>query len=345
MKNMTWELYPISAFTNFQDIWQYLNEKKGNSPLLDPKFIIPLIENFSNGTEKLAILGEPNSPEIMAIIKPTKKGIWETFQSSNAPLGLWLSKDKILDIPSATSLVKQLPGFALSIGLTQQDPLFITRPKTGASVASLDYIETAYIDFPYSSGKCSFDEYWQSRGKNLRHNMKRQRNFLKKNTVEARLEKITDGDQMMQAVKDYARMESAGWKGKIDSAVTEGDKQSEFYWEMLTGFSSAGESLILRYYYNENLVATDLCLIRDKILYILKTTYDETIKGTSPAHLMRFEYYQEAIASGSLSRVEFYGPLKDWHQKWTDHTRVIFHANIYRNKYISWAHKIAKSIG
>jgi len=344
MINMAWKLYPISAFSEFRDTWQTLNEEKGNSPLLDPNFIIPLIANFSNGSEILAILGDPNFPKVMTIIKPAKKGIWETFQSSNAPLGLWLSKDITLDISSVTSLVNQLPGFALSIGLTQQDPLFIIRPEASASVTSLDYIKTAHIDFPPS-----FEEYWQTRGKNLRHNMKRQRNFLKKNATETRLEKLTNGDQMIQAVKDYAKIESSGWKGQIDSAVTEGDKQSKFYWEMLTGFSSSSEALVLRYYYNENLVATDLCLIRNKILYILKTTYDETIKGTSPAHIMRFEYYQEAIASGTLNRVEFYGPLKDWHQKWTDHSRVIFHTNIYRNKYIArghkWAHKIAKSIG
>jgi len=336
---MAWQTHPINRFQEFQSIWQSLNEAKGNSPLLDPNFIIPLINNFSTGSEKLALFGNPQSPEIMAIITPAKKGVWESFQSSNAPLGLWLSKDMTLDNSCVTALVKQLPGLVFSIGITQQDPLFLTRPEKSNSVHSLDYIETAYINFPDN-----FDTYWATRSKNLRHNMKRQRNFLRKNAIETRLEIYSSCEQMRQAVADYAKIESSGWKGQINSSVTEGGTQSKFYQEMLTAFCTAGESLVLRYYYNEALVATDLCLIRDKTLYILKTTYNETIKGTSPAHIMRFEFYEKAIASGLLERVEFYGPLKDWHKKWTDNSRIIFHTNIYRNAYMAWAHRMVKAI-
>lgn len=337
---MEWKLYPVSEFSKFQDQWQDLNVAIGNSPLLDPKFIIPLINNFSNGSEKIALFGDAENPGIMTVVTPVKKSMWATFQPSNAPLGLWLSRDKNLDISSVRSLIKQLPGVIISMSITQQDPLFMTRPDTGKSVSSLDYIETAHIDFPEK-----FDNYWAIRSKNLRHNMKRQRNFLTKNNIETRLELFSYGEQMKLAVMDYGNIESSGWKGQIDSAVSHGDSQSQFYTEMLASFSVTGESLVLRYYYNEKLVATDLCLLRNKILYILKTTYDETIKGTSPAHIMRFEYYQTALASGSLKRVEFYGPLKDWHKKWTHETRTIFHTNIYRNSYIAWAHKIKKLIG
>lgn len=337
---MMWKLYPASEFPNFQDQWQSLNKDRGNSPLLDVKFILPLMDKFSSGSEKIVLLGDPEKPEIMAVIAPTAKGVWASFQPSNAPLGLWLSRKKALDIPAVKSLIKQLPGMAIALGITQQDPLFMTRPDTEKSVASLDYITTAHIDFPEK-----FDDYWALRSKNLRHNMKRQRNFLTKNHIETRLEIYSRGEQMKQAMMDYGKIESSGWKGQIESAVTQGDRQSQFYEQMLSAFSNSGESLVLRYYYNENLVATDLCLLRDKILYILKTTYDETIKGTSPAHIMRFEYYQTALASKLLKRVEFYGPLKDWHKKWTNEARVIFHSNIYRNNFIALAHKITKLIG
>lgn len=336
---MKWTLHPIGDLSKFQDQWQSLNKNIGNSPLLDPMFVMPLINGFSDGSEKLAIFGDTETPEIMAIINPAKAGIWTSFQSSNAPLGLWLSRSRKLDISSVKSLIKTLPGMAIALGITQQDPLFMARPVSEKSVTSMDYIETAHIDFPDN-----FEDYWATRSKNLRHNMKRQRNFLTKNVIETRLETYLDGGQMKKAVLDYGKIESAGWKGQIDSAVSEGDTQSQFYIEMLSNFSHTGESVVLRYYYNEELIATDLCLLRDKILYILKTTYDETIKGTSPAHIMRFEYYQSAIASGLLKRVEFYGPLKDWHKKWTNEARIIFHTNIYRNPCIAWAHKLAKLI-
>lgn len=337
---MNWTLHPISDFPEFQATWQKLNKQKGNSPLLDLKFILALIDNFSSGSEKLAIFGDPHNPDIMTIISLTKKGVWQTFQPSNAPIGVWLSRNMTLDVPSAQALIRQLPDTSISLGITQQDPLFLSRPESGQTVSSLDYIETAHIEFPGS-----FEDYWAERGKNLRHNMKRQRNYLTKNAIETRLEICDQHGQMDLAVQDYARIESSGWKGQIDSAVTGEDSQSLFYKQILTAFSGANEALVLRYYYNETLIATDLCLLRDKILYILKTTYDETIKGTSPAHIMRLEYYQQAVASGSLKRVEFYGPLKEWHKKWTTNVRTIFHANIYRNFCIAWLHKIAKLMG
>lgn len=337
---MNWTLYPISDFSDFHATWQKLNKEKGNSPLLDVYFVNALIENFSSDLDKLAIFGDPEDPEIMTVITPAKKGVWQTFQPSNAPLGMWLSRNMALDVSSAQALIRQLPGSSISLGITQQDPLFLSRPEAGQTVSSLDYIETAHIEFPDS-----FEDYWAERGKNLRHNMKRQRNYLTKNAIETRLELYQQQEQIEQAVQDYARIESSGWKGKIDSAVTGEDSQSLFYKQMLTAFSGSKEALVLRYYYNETLIATDLCLLRDKILYILKTTYDESIKGTSPAHIMRLEYYQKAVASGSLKRVEFYGPLKEWHKKWTSNVRTIFHANIYRNFCIAWLHKIAKLMG
>ncbi len=338
MNIMEWNLYPVSAFPAHESKWQTLNENTGNSPLLDPKFVTPLINNFSSGAEKLAIFGDMESPEIMTVVNPVKKATWETFQSSNAPLGLWVSRKKELDISAVKSLIKRLPGMAMILGLTQQDPLFMVRPHRENSVNSIDYIETAHIDFPEK-----FEDYWAARSKNLRHNMKRQRNFLTKHDIQTQLDICTRKEQVKQAILDYGRIESSGWKGQIASAVTGDDAQSQFYMDMHEAFCVTGESIILRYFYNDTLAATDLCLLRDKTLYILKTTYDETIKGTSPAHIMRFEYYQAAIAAGQLKRVEFYGPLKDWHKKWTNEARMIFHTNIYRNTCISWLHGIKKN--
>tara|TARA_R110002072_G_scaffold192009_1_gene348685 strand:- start:672 stop:1685 length:1014 start_codon:yes stop_codon:yes gene_type:complete len=334
---MEWTLYPIKDFPQFHETWDDLNQALSNSPLLDTAFVAPLLDYFTDGTELIAVYGAKEQPETIAIIHSLKNNIWETLQPSNAPLGMWLSRDKTLPANQLRSLIKKLPGKALSFSITQQDPLFITRPENTSCIESLDYIETAHIDFPDS-----FQEYWTSRSKNLRHNMKRQKNYLRKNDITPRLETWNTSNNMHQGVLDYAKIESSGWKGDIDSAVAEGDAQSEFYNAMLCNFCRTNEALILRYYYNEDLVASDLCLLRNKVLYILKTTYVETVKSTSPAHIMRFDYYQDTVDRGALNRVEFYGPLKEWHKKWTNDIRTMFHTNIYRNQFINWARKISK---
>jgi hypothetical protein len=63
----------------------------------------------------------------------------------------------------------------------------------------------------------------------------------------------------------------------------------------------------------------------------LKTTYDETIKGLSPALLLRQEAYQKLFDEGRIRRIEFYGRLMDWHKRWTDRSRTLYHVNCYRS--------------
>jgi hypothetical protein len=76
-------------------------------------------------------------------------------------------------------------------------------------------------------------------------------------------------------------------------------------------------------------VATDLCVLDNNTLVILKTTYDETIETSSPAMLMRQEVFQSIFAEKSIRRIEFYGKVMDWHTKWSDHFRVMYHVNFY----------------
>ena len=144
---------------------------------------------------------------------------------------------------------------------------------------------------------------------------------------------------MAAAVADYASLETAGWKGEMGSAVHAEDAQGRFYKKMLSAFAERGEAVVYRFFYGDRLVATDLCINRDKTLFILKTTHDETEKGTSPAHLMRYEVVREGFHTGTIKRIEFYGPAKDWHLRWTDDTRRLFHVNVYRSRLLGAWHR------
>ncbi|WP_199186450.1 hypothetical protein, partial [Pseudoxanthomonas sp. KAs_5_3] len=78
----------------------------------------------------------------------------------------------------------------------------MARPENGRS---FDYIETARITL-----QGTFDDYWNARGKNLRNNLKKQRNRLRQDGIATRLEIVRDPALMAGAVADYGKLETSG---------------------------------------------------------------------------------------------------------------------------------------
>lgn len=332
---MSWQILPISRFAEVVPIWQKLHHKFGATPLLDPIFVRHLIDSFANGRE-IVVFHEVD-PKAIGIFSRRGRFHWQTFQPANAPVGVWMFEPDTNIEPILKSLQAALPGTAMLVGLSQIDPDNIPRPVPSKRLTTIDYINTARVEITGS-----YENYWTARSKNLKRNMIRQRNRLARESRAVRLEELSDPKQIAGAVAEYARLESAGWKEEVASAVHLDDPQGKFYTNMLSEFAELNEAVIFRYFYDDQLVACDLCLLRDKILIILKTTHDEGQKGTSPAHLMRHEVIEGAFNSGDIERIEFYGPTQDWHLRWTDDVRVMYHLNYYRSPLVSFLHGVAR---
>ncbi|MCK9606067.1 MAG: GNAT family N-acetyltransferase [Methylomonas sp.] len=323
---MNWHLYPIAEFKQYSESWDRLNKQEANTPLLSSDFVSPLLDYFSNSTDKLAIHGDSRNPTAMAIVRKAKFGVWETLQPSQAPLGLWLQNKAIPTASLLSQLRKALPFPTLLAGITQQDPDLLPRPVKSSGLSTLDYIQTARV-----SVKGSFDDYWSQRGKNLRQNLNRQRNRLAREEVQVTLKIITAAEEIPQAIVDYGRLESAGWKNAGGTAIHIDNDQGKFYRDMLINFCHRQDALIFQYHYDDRLVATDLCIKDGHSLIILKTTYDETITTSSPAMLMRKEAFEYIFNNQLVEKIEFYGKVMDWHTKWSEEIRVLYHINYYSN--------------
>jgi hypothetical protein len=328
---MSWRIFPVSEFLQFEKQWDALNAKSANNPLLDGDFVALLLKNFSAGEEQLAVFGD--LAQAMAIVKRRRPGVWESFQPSQAPIGLWLADRKLPWQKTLPSLQRALPGCVL-LGINQLDPDDYERPGETPRVTILDYIQTARITIDKP-----FKDYWKARGKNLRHNMKRQRGRLADEGIATRLEIISDPEHIDEAVLDYAKLESAGWKAGGGTAIAPGNAQHRFYSEMLKRYSARGEACIYRYFFGDRLVASDLCLHSRSALIVLKTTYAESEKTSSPALLMREEAFARLFAQGRTRRIEFYGKVMDWHTKWSDEIRTLYHINCYRFGWLRRLHK------
>lgn len=319
---MTWLLHPITDFQHFQEKWDKINQHNFNTPLLNSNFVTPLLKYFAKGNEKLAIHGDFAQPDAMTILTKPKFAVWETLQPSQAPLGLWVQDSGVATDMLLTELRKKLPFPTLLVGVTQQDPDILPRPENQRCLSTLNYIQTARV-----STNEPFTDYWGRRGKNLRQNLNRQRNRLEREGIKTTLKIITATKEIEPAIIVYGKLESAGWKNEGDTAIHIDNDQGQFYCQMLKNFSLDGNTIIFQYYYADTLVATDLCIKDKKSLIILKTTYDENISTSSPAMLMRQDAFKYIFEKLSVKQIEFYGKVMDWHTKWSDEIRTMYHIN------------------
>lgn len=326
---MNWELVPATEFTRHAAAWDALNRAGGATPLLSSAFVAPLLESFATGKEFLAIATNAGQVQAMTVLCAPRFGTWQSFQPSQAPLGLWLAHPSGDYESLLSSLSKALPGVVLNVGVTQQDPDLVARPAPSERLATLDYIQTARITI-----HGDFDSYWSARGKNLRHNMKRQRAKLQTDAITPQFESLRAAQDVAAAIADYGKLEAAGWKSSLGTAVTPDNAQGRFYRALLEKFCADGTGVVYRYRFNNKVVAVDLCIEGAGSIIILKTTYDESIQNVSPAFLMRQEAFRELFDAQRLRRIEFYGKLMEWHTRWSDEVRTLYHVNYYRRPLI-----------
>ncbi len=330
-----WTFIPISEFSQIKIQWDNINRCNQNTPLLDSMFIIPLIDLFSTGKELIGICKENDKIKAMGIFK--KENIFQatTFQPNQAPVGLFVSDRSLKYEQSFSSLLNSFPGFILNLGILFQDSDFYKRyPQSPYINSSLAYLTPSILI------EDNFTNFWNQKSKSFRKQFNNRYNKLLKNGIVTECRRITEPKNIKNAIAIFGLMESAGWKGRSKTAVHPDNIQGKFYDKMFTNFALKNEVRIYQYCYNKKIVAMDMCLIRNNILYIMKTTYDEEQKNTSPTQLMRREYLETFFANKDISTVESYGRVKNWHQNVAQRIRPMFINNIYRWAFLQKLHKV-----
>lgn len=319
-----WRFLPADRFDEIATTWDRLNRASADLPFMSALFIRNLVKVFSTGDERIAVFGEPGAERAVAILTRGRRGVWRTWQPSQLPLGALIMERGLAYADLFPKLIAALPGMTLLVEATQQDPMVHQRPAAGGSLRTLDYIRTGWIEVDRD-----FDSYWKSCSKQLQQNMRTQRSRLTREGIVPSFEVLTQAERVVEVVEDFGRLESAGWKGAEGTAVRADNEQGRFYRAMLEDFCRAGRARMYRYRFGNQVVAVDLCIESEKTQVLLKTTYDESIKGLSPSSLMRQEAYRELFDENRIRRIEFYGRVMEWTTRWTPHSREIYHVNFY----------------
>ncbi|GJL54373.1 MAG: hypothetical protein NPIRA02_15050 [Nitrospirales bacterium] len=340
---MKWKfLKERDAFHAHREQWDALNTTIDNHILLDSDFWEPLVRLFGHDELYLGICEDSEYPG-MVLVEHVGAGQWTTFQPSQAPLGPILLGNPSNIEDQMALLVRSLPGFTISVGVTQQDPDY-TGLKRNVSDRRLEFLD--YITIPrISLVENSFEAYWKGRGKDLVGNLARRRKRLDEQGVKVSLAVDRTAQGMDEAVRIYGQFEESGWKGEHGTAVAADNAQGAFYREMLARFCERGEGLVYQLFMDDRPIASNLCVERNGMLIMLKTAYDEHYKKLSPSFMMLEDMLKELFADPNIHVLEFYGRAKEWHKKWTTEERMMYHVNCYRYAMVSQARKLLKTQG
>jgi CelD/BcsL family acetyltransferase involved in cellulose biosynthesis len=326
--SLAWKNFPASSLhldSHLAHTWNTLNACRGDLPILTAEAVVAALQTFGTGTERL-LVGTANGATVaMFVLEPQAKFRWQTFQPSQLPLGTWVAASDYALTDIVYSLQRGPLGLCLVLSITQVDPLYAPRPDDAANTSSADYIETGWIDVVGN-----FEDYWNARGKNLRQNMRKQRNKLGTEGVALAMDTWTAVEDMAPAIARYGALESQGWKAAKGTAIHLDNEQGKFYRKLFETAAQRGEAVIYEYRFGDKTVAVNLCVRRASTLVILKTTYDESIQAYSPAFMLSQDAMENLYAAGKTARVEYYGRLMEWHTKWTDQKRTLYHLTAYR---------------
>ncbi|WP_417069581.1 GNAT family N-acetyltransferase [Niveibacterium terrae] len=331
--SFVWNFLPASALGQHAPDWDSLCRKTCALPFLETDFLIPLLETFGGGEEKLAVACSGNEVVAAALLAPVGLGRWQTFQPSQLPLGPWLQRPNLDIAALLDALIQQLPGFTFSASLTQIDPRFLPRPYGQSKLQTLDYIDTAWVDLD-----SDFATYWEARGKNLKTNVRKQRHKLESEGIALTLDRITAASEVERAIAEYAGLEQSSWKAAGGTAIGSSNAQGRFYQEMMNRFCRSGRGEIWRYRFDDEIVAMDLSIYGGDCLVVLKTTFSSQHKSTSPATLMHHEAFRALFEERRIKRIEFYGRVMEWHTRWTEQQSRLFHLNAYRWNFLPTLH-------
>ncbi len=341
---MGWTIQQVTDFSSIAELWDQVNERvNAGHPLLDSKFLGPLVDVFCHQDLYFCGYLDGAYTDVM-LLEQGKPGTWRLFFPSQAPLGPMILDSKASDDEISakfSSLFKALPGLVLQLGLPSVDPDFspFSFFKDCKATELMDRALTTNIAIDDS-----FDSYWQARPKKLKQNMRRTYKKIDQEGRAVELKELNSHDDMLIAVSEHGRLESSGWKGEQGTAIHENNDQGRFYRKIMENFSLQGGARGYLLLLDGEVIASLLTIVQNKMLVVLKTTYDEAYADYSPGRLIDYEMLSRVFSHDAGYVVENYTNAGNIDTKWVTSVRTIVNVNYYRSSFARHAITILRKM-
>lgn len=322
----------------FSDWAELSNRHHSNNQFLSTEFLSLLLKYFGQSSLYQVRAVCRGKTVCLMLLRKRNKLIWELYKPSQAQVGLVLIDPAFS--PDIPSLLNALPGFAARIDFLSLDPL-----EHQSLIAKLLNGESE----PYATNmqirlNGSFDDYWQERSKNLRKNISRYENRLERDNKTLQFHQVTAAKDISSAVDRYGMLESKGWKGKLGTALHPSNQQGQFYRNFLYQLALQNNAVVYEYYIEDKIVASRLCCIKQNMLIILKTTFDEDYKHFALGRLLLKQILQVLFVSNNIEIIDFYTNATQEQLDWATDSRPIYNGSYYSKTMLGKAFQLASKL-
>jgi len=153
---------------------------------------------------------------------------------------------------------------------------------------------------------------------------------------EARFEIVAAPSDLGAELADGFAVEAGGWKGRAGTAIVSAPQTEAFYSAIARVFNERDELRLSRICLDGRTAAFDLCLLRGRRLYLLKTAYEERFRSLAPGLVMRLSVIERCFELGLASH-ELLGDDHAWKEKFATGKRPHVSVRAYRQRPASLA--------
>ena len=132
---------------------------------------------------------------------------------------------------------------------------------------------------------------------------------------------VSDGSRDLDLLLNQAlAIERSGWKGRAHTAIADDLQVLRFYRSIVRWARERGWLRLIFLRLDGQAIAFDLVLQDQRVVYLLKTSYDEALYRFSPGRVLRLLAIR-AACDGEVDRYEFLGTDDEYKRKWADDYR------------------------
>ena len=199
---------------------------------------------------------------------------------------------------------------------------------------------------PYIALPGDAEAYFSSLSSNFRHNLKQgERKLAKSGTIEIRhFETPEEVDAFIDCV---VAVERCSWKRAAGTSITENPLQDSFYRSYIPRAARNGWLLGTVLLLDDRPVAHVIGFVFQNILYLEKTSYDESIRAGGPGKHIHKKLFEHSHRRG-IRTIDFMGFCDAAKMDWTDQTysttSYVLYNRSFRGSLLRAKHGLTESI-
>ena len=314
-------------FDQLAEPWEDLANLDG-TPFLRHAWLAAWADAFAAGRElRTLVLWEGDRMAAAMPMVGTDREWAGMANPAHSPLIRPLARDRDSRVELTRRLFEAPPGLIRFSCVPEDDApaLADAARSVGRLVHSSTELTSPIVD---TSG--DFDEWrtetkprWRTPIERLRRKMHRDH--------DARFELFSTPGKVDETFERGLELESAGWKGSDGTAILSTPETARFYRSVASAFAARGELCLSSITLDGRLVAFDYCLLDGRRLYIIKTTFDESLRRLAPGLVLRLSAIERCFELG-LEALDFLGAADDYKLKFSTAERRHLGMRCYRRR-------------